>query len=646
MTNHKFRYTDCRFADIQMLRFRLKDFEKLTLQQKTFIYYLSKAAIAGRDIIFDQNCKYNLIIRKLLEAIYNSYSGNRETKEFQQFKEYLYRVWFSNGIHHHYSCDKFMPEFSPEYLSQLIDECGLRKDLNVDWDVLKDVIYNKTTLSKRVNQSPDEDIVTTSACNFYEGVTQKEVEHFYSEQKNANPNSKISWGLNSKVVKRDGKIVEEKWCIDKTYGKEITEIVKWLTLAKDCAENKAQQEIIDKLICFYRNGNLEDFDDYSISWVSTNEGIVDFINGFIEVYGDPLGMKGTWEGLVEYVDTEATERTNIISSSAQWFEDHSPIDPRFKRDKVKGVTARVVCAAMLGGEEYPASAIGINLPNANWIRATYGSKSVTIGNLTEAYAEAARGNGFRNEFIDDKEMIDLIDNYGHVADDLHTDLHECLGHGSGKLLPSTDPDALKAYGNTIEEARADLFALYYIADKKLVELSLLPTDDAYKANYYSFMLNGLLTQTVRIEQGKTIEEAHMRNRALIAWWVVDHANGMIRLENKDGKTFLKIDDYNLLRQLFAQLLKEIQRIKSEGDYDAARELVEKYAVKIDPTLHNEILTRYRQLNIAPYRGFINPQLIIKRDDNGKILDVEVDYTETYEHQMMRYSGYYPSTDCA
>ncbi len=636
-----------RFADIQMLRYELKGFEELSLSQKLYIYCLSKATLIGRDITFDQQGKYNLRIRKTLEAIYRHYEGSRESSDFQALEVYLKRVWFSSGIHHHYGCEKFKPGFSEEFFYEAvgkIDEKHLplsRGESKEDLlDELVPVIFEPSVMPKRVNQTDGEDLVLTSACNFYEGVTQAEVERFYAKMKKESTATPPSFGLNSKLTKRNGELVELKWMEDGLYGAAIKEIVAWLLRAQKYAENESQRCVIDLLIKFYRTGDLVDFDRYSIAWVEQQEGLVDFINGFIEVYGDPLGLKGTWEGIVEYKDLEATKRTQTISQNAQWFEDHSPVDPRFRKPEVKGVTANVICAAMLGGEEYPASAIGINLPNANWIRQEHGSKSVTIGNLTDAYNKAAQGNGFRDEFVIDQETVHLIDMYGDITDDLHTDLHECLGHGSGQLLPGTDPDALKAYGNTIEEARADLFGLYYVADRKLVELGLTPDGEAYKAQYYTYLMNGLLTQTIRIKEGDKIEEAHMRNRALIARWTLEHAEGAVELVEIEGKTFVKVNDYERLRHLFGSLLAEIQRIKSEGDYEAARDLVEKYAVNIDPDLHREILARYKKLNLAPYKGFINPKMTLEYDEEGKPIDVKLDYEESFVNQMLRYSDEY------
>lgn len=647
MNNDQFNYSDERFADLQLLRYRLNGFENLSLSQQLYIFYLAKATLMGRDITFDQQGRYNLRIRKTLEAIYKKYDGDRGGDEFHALEVYLKRVWFSSGIHHHYGCEKFKPGFSEDFFYAVIDQMDAddlplkRGESKEDLlDELVPVIFDEKVMPKRVNQADGADLVETSACNFYEGVTQAEVERFYAKMKDADDPMPPSYGLNSKLTKRNGEMVELKWTEDALYGEAIKEIVSWLRKAQKYAENEQQRHVIDLLIKYYHTGDLRDFDRYSIAWVEQHEGMVDFINGFIEVYGDPLGMKGTWEGIVEYKDMEATKRTQTISENAQWFEDHSPVDPRFRKPEVKGVTANVICAAMLGGEEYPASAIGINLPNANWIRQTHGSKSVTIGNLTEAYSKAAQGNGFRDEFVIDSETLDMIAKYGDLTDDLHTDLHECLGHGSGRLLPGTDPDALKAYGNTIEEARADLFGLYYVADPKLVELGLLPDEEAYKAQYYTYLMNGLLTQTIRIKEGDQIEEAHMRNRALIAYWVLEHEPSAVELVKKDSKTFVQVNDYQKLRGAFAKLLAEIQRIKSEGDYEAARQLVETYAVNINPELHHEILERYKKLDLAPYKGFINPWLKLEYDEDGNVVRVNVDYTESYEHQMLRYSEEY------
>ena len=658
--------TNERFADIQMLRYELKGFEDLSLNQKLYIFCLAKATLMGRDITFDQQGKYNLRIRKTLETVYLHYEGDRECEEFKAFEVYLKRIWFASGIHHHYGCEKFKPGFSEEYFYHLLENIGeellpikrgeTKEDLMRQ---LEPILFDPEVMPKRVNQTDGEDLVLTSACNFYEDVTQEEVERFYAKMKKTDNPNPPSYGLNSKLIKRNSEVVELTWKEDGLYGETIREIVSWLLKAQKYAENEGQKHVIDLLVKFYRTGSLEDFDRYSIAWVEQHEGLVDFINGFIEVYGDPLGMKGTWEGIVEYKDLEATQRTQTISQNAQWFEDHSPVDPRFRKPEVKGVTANVICAAMLGGEEYPASAIGINLPNSNWIRQEHGSKSVTIGNLTDAYNKAAQGNGFRDEFVIDKETVALMNLYADITDDLHTDLHECLGHGSGQLLPNTDPDALKAYGNTIEEARADLFGLYYVADHKLVELGLTPNDEAYKAQYYSYLMNGLLTQTIRIKEGDKIEEAHMRNRALIAWWTLEHAEGAVELVQEEvsyasaddalkdaegniitTRTYVKVNDYEKLRHLFGELLAEIQRIKSEGDYEAARQLVEKYAVNIDPALHREILARYKKLDLAPYKGFINPKMTLVFDEEGNPIDVNLDYEESYTDQMLRYSDEY------
>ena len=647
LSNEHFQYSDERFADLQLLRYRLNGFEDLSLSQQLYIYCLSKATLMGRDITFDQQGKYNLAIRKTLEAIYLHYEGDRTTDDFKALEVYLKRVWFSSGIYHHYGCEKFKPGFSETFFYDVLaqipeDKLPLKRGESKEdlLDKLVPVIFDENILPKRVNQTDGEDLVQTSACNFYEGVTQEEVERFYGKMKNPEDATPPSYGLNSKLIKRNGELVELTWTEDGMYGAAIKEIVSWLRKAQKFAENEQQAHVIDLLIKYYRTGNLSDFDRYSIAWVEQHEGMVDFINGFIEVYGDPLGLKGTWEGIVEYKDMEATRRTQTISQNAQWFEDHSPVDPRFRKPEVKGVTANVICAAMLGGDEYPASAIGINLPNANWIREVHGSKSVTIGNLTEAYNKAAQGNGFRDEFVIDAETIALVNQYGDITDDLHTDLHECLGHGSGQLLPGTDPDALKAYGNTIEEARADLFGLYYVADHKLVELGLTPNDEAYKAQYYTYLMNGLLTQCIRIKEGDKIEEAHMRNRALIANWTLEHFPEAVQLVKKDSKTFVQISDYQKLRTAFAELLAEIQRIKSEGDFEAARSLVEKYAVNLDPVLHHEILERYKKLDLAPYKGFINPWMKLEYDEAGDVSRVILDYTESFEHQMLRYSEEY------
>ncbi len=648
MTVDKFSYSDESFADIQMLRYQLKGFEDLSLQQKKLIYYLSEATLYGRDITFDQFGKYNLIIRKTLEAILLSYKGDRECEQFKALEVYLKRVWFSNGVYHHYGCEKFAPEFSKSFFIEALkgadkallplERFGTTEEL---CQTLCRVIFEPDVLPKRVNKAEGADVVASSACNFYEGVSQQEVEDFYNGMKNENADDKepVSYGLNSKLVKRDGKLMELVWSENGMYADAIKHITYWLEKASGAAENDKQRQYIETLVKYYRMGDLRLFNDYCIQWVGEHEAQIDFVNGFIEVYGDPLGLKGSWEGIVEYKDLEATRRTQTISQNAQWFEDHSPVDPRFRKQKVKGVTANVICAAMLGGDEYPSTAIGINLPNADWIRAEHGSKSVTIGNLTDAYNKAARGNGFKEEFVADADTIVMIEKYGDVCDDLHTDLHECLGHGSGQLLPGVDPDALKAYGNTIEEARADLFALYYIADKKLVELGLTPNEEAYKSQYYTYMMNGLMTQLTRIKPGNDIEEAHMRNRALIAHWCFENGNA-IQMEKRDGKTFVNISDYKELRALIARLLAEIQRIKSEGDFEAAKTLVESYAVKVDANLHKEVLERYERLHLAPYKGFINPVMTPVTNSNGEITDINVDYTEGYSEQMLRYSKQY------
>lgn len=622
----EFKYnTGERFADVQMLRYRLNGFEELSLRQKQYIYYLSEATLWGRDITFDQFGRYNLQVRRLLEQVYTSEAVDHETADFRALAEYLKRVWFSNGIYHHYGCEKFQPSFTADYLRQAMQQAGLG-ELSQE---LERVIFDASFMPKRVNKADGEDLVLTSACNFYDGVTQQEVEQ-----------SELRFPLNSRLAKRDGRIVEEVYRVGGLYGETIEHIVYWLRKAQQVCENSQQQKVIGLLIEYYETGNPAVFDAYCIEWVKELDGQVDFINGFIEVYGDPLGLKGSWEGLVEYKDLEATKRTQTISRNVQWFEDHSPVDPRFRKPEVKGVTANVICAAMLGGDEYPSTAIGINLPNADWIRAEYGSKSITISNITEAYNRAARGNGFQEEFVIDESTLQLIRKYGDTCDDLHTDLHECLGHGSGQLLPGTSPDALKAYGNTIEEARADLFGLYYIADPKLVELGLTPDMEAYKAQYYSYIMNGLMTQLVRIKPGHQIEEAHMRNRALIARWCYAQGDDVIRMVHRDGKTFVEITNYEALRLLFARLLAEIQRIKSEGDLEAARQLVERYAISVDEDLHAEVLRRYATLNLAPYKGFLNPRLLPVTDAEGNLSDVTVDYQEAYAEQMLRYSRDY------
>ena len=643
-----FHYSDERFADLQMLRYRLDGFEQLTLKQKQLVYFLSKATLFGRDITFDQFGRYNLRLRKMLEAVYTDLRIPRDTADFQALTVYLKRLWFSSGIHHHYGSEKFVPGFSQDFLWQAVHtveplRLPLANGQTVDelCNELFPVIFNPDVLPKRVNKADGQDLLATSACNFYQGVTQQEAELFYQQKKSSSPQAEQpSWGLNSTLVKRpDGTIEEEVWSASGRYANAIRHIVYWLQQASQVAENDAQRKVVELLINYYQSGDLHLFDEYSIQWLQTLDGQVDFINGFIEVYGDPLGLKGSWEGLVEYVDEEATRRTQLISQNAQWFEDHSPVAPEFRKPYVRGVSARVICAAMLGGDEYPSTAIGINLPNADWIRARCGSKSITISNITDAYNKAAHGNGFKEEFVIDAPTLALIEKYGDACDNLHTDLHECLGHGSGQMLPGVDPDALKAYGNTIEEARADLFALYYLADPKLIELGLLPNEDAYKAEYYTYMLNGLLTQLVRIQPGHLIEEAHMRNRALIARWCLQQGTAM-QLVQRDGKTYLHISSYEDLRQLVAKLLAEVQRIKSQGDFEAARRLVEDYAVSVPAQLHAEVLRRYEKLNLAPYKGFINPWLLPVTDANGQIIDIQVNYSESYDHQMLRYSSEY------
>ena len=634
----QFRYTDERFADIQMLRYRLDGFEALTLRQKLYIYYLAKATLCGRDITTDQFGRYNLRIRKVLEAIYERYEGDRTTTEYKALEAYLKRVWFSNGIHHHYGCEKFVPAFTEEYFRQVVDCCGC-EDENID--ELCKVIFDPTIQPKRVNQKAGDDLVQTSACNYYEGVTQQEAEDFYEAMRDENDPMPISYGLNSTLRKTaDGMLKEDVWHEGGLYGDAIKHIAYWLEKAAEVAENELQAKIIGMLVDYYRTGDLSKFDAYSIEWLKEHEGRIDFINGFIEVYGDPLGMKASWEGIVTYKDMVATQRTQTISKNAQWFEDHSPVDPRFRKPQVVGVTANVVCSAMLGGDEYPSTAIGINLPNADWIRARYGSKSITIGNLTHAYNQAAKGNGFLLEFVADEATRAMIEKYGDLCDDLHTDLHECLGHGSGQLLAGVSADALGSYGSTIEEARADLFGLYYIADAKLVELGLVPDAEAYKSQYYTYMMNGLLTQLTRIQPGNEIEEAHMRNRALIARWTLEHYPSAVRLVKHEEKTYVEVSDYEQLREAFARLLAEIQRIKSEGDFEAAKQLVERYAIHVEPKLHEELLARYKSLGIAPYKGFLNPKMELVSDSEGNATDVRLDYTEAYDEQMLRYSKEY------
>ena len=647
LTEVPFAVSDEEFADIQMLRYKVEGFGKLSLQQKCYVYCLAKATLFGRDITFDQFGRYNLRIRRLVEWIYAGGEPTDNTDEWQKLVVYMKRVWFSNGIYHHYGSEKIIPDCGRQFVSKRIAtlvESG--KPLpegesmeSIEGELLP-VMFDPTLLPKKVNKAHGEDIVITSACNFYDGVTQQEAEDFYNSLR-TDEVEPPSWGLNTTLVKTaDGKLTEQVWHLGGRYGKALKPIVYWLEKASQYAENDRQKRIISLLVDYYTTGNLRTFDRYCIEWVKELDGDIDFVNGFIEVYNDPLGLKAAWEGIVELKDQVATQRTATISSNAQWFEQNSPVDPRFKKAEVKGISATVVEAVMLGGEEYPSSAIGINLPNADWIRARHGSKSVTISNLTKAYADAAKGNGFREEFVIDQPTIDLINRWGHLCDDLHTDLHECLGHGSGQLLTGVSPDALKAYGNTIEEARADLFGLYYIADPKMVELGLLPDMEAHKSQYYTYMMNGLLTQMVRIKPGHVIEEAHMRNRALIARWVLAHGGDAVQLVERDGKTFVAISDYARLRQLFAELLAEVQRIKSEGDFDAARELVEGYGVAIDARLHEEVLSRYKKLNLAPYKGFINPRFSLVKDERGDVVDVAVSYDESYTEQMLRYSKEY------
>ena len=645
----KFDYTVEQFADLQILRYRVPGFENLSLQQKELVYYLTEAALQGRDILFDQNGKYNLRIRRTLEAVYTGYKGDKNTPDFKAMEVYLKRVWFSNGIHHHYGSEKFVPGFAPEFFKEAVlsvdaSTLPLAEGQTAEQlcDELSPVIFDPTVMPKRVNQAAGEDLVLTSACNYYDGVTQKEAEDFYNAMKDPKDETPVSYGLNSRLVKENGKIQEKIWKVGGLYGQAIDKIVYWLKKAEGVAENPEQKAVIAELIKFYETGDLKTFDEYAILWVKDLNSLVDFVNGFTESYGDPLGMKASWESLVNFKDMEATHRTEIISGNAQWFEDHSPVDKQFKKDEVKGVSAKVITAAILAGDLYPATAIGINLPNSNWIRSHHGSKSVTIGNITDAYNKAAHGNGFNEEFVYSDAELQLIDKYADLTGELHTDLHECLGHGSGKLLPGVDPDALKAYGSTIEEARADLFGLYYVADPKLVELGLTPNADAYKAEYYTYLMNGLMTQLVRIEPGNNVEEAHMRNRQLIARWVFEKgvADKVVELVKKDGKTYVVVNDYEKLRALFGELLSEIQRIKSTGDYQGAHDLVENYAVKVDPALHAEVLERYKKLNLAPYKGFVNPKYEAVVDAAGKITDVKVTYDEGYAEQMLRYSKDY------
>ena len=640
--DNDFDYLVDRFADIQVLRYKVPGFEKLSLDQKRLIYYLTEAAIAGRDILWDQNGKYNLQLRKLLEDIYTSYKRNRNSSDFLAFEKYLKQVWFGNGIHHHYSMDKFTPEFTREFFDSLLAKLPASK-VPADIDTLKRLIFDPSFMAKKVNQADGVDLIATSASNLYEGVTQAEVEAYYAARKDTTVADPISYGLNTRVAKIDGEVVEQPYRIGGLYSSAIERIVSNLNKAKQYAENEEQRKVIEKLIEYYTTGDLRTFDEYSILWVGDTGSQVDFINGFIESYDDPLGMTGNWESIVNFKNNDASHRTETISSNAQWFESHSPVDPRFRKDKGKGVTAKVITAAILAGDSYPSTPIGINLPNANWIRAAHGSKSVTIENITQAYDEASHGNGFNEEFVPDSDMRELMDKYLFITDNLHSDLHECLGHASGRLLPGVDPDALKAHGSTLEEARADLFALYYLADPKLIELGLIDSPEAYKAQYYHYILNGLMTQLMRIEPGKDIEEAHMRNRKLISQWALEKgaADKVIELYELDGKTYIRINDYPRLRELFGELLGEIQRIKSEGDYEAGRRLVETYAVKVDPKLHRQVLDRYATLSIAPYKGFVNPVYEPVIDpETGEITDVKVNYTEGYVDQMLRYGRGY------
>ena len=649
----KFSYNVDKFADLQILRYQVPGFEELSLNQKLYIYYLTEAAQEGRDILFDQNGKYNLAIRRTLEAVYKNYNGDKENADYKEFVVYLKRVWFSNGIHHHYATDKFVPGFSQEFFVEQVKAIDptllpIREGETVENLIaeLTPVIFDKEVMPKRINLAAGYDLVQTSAGNYYDGVTQKEAEEFYAKMRKPNDNQPISYGLNSRLVKRDGKIYEEVYKVGGRYSKALERIVYWLELAKDVAENDAQRNVIDLLIEFNKTGDLETFDKYAVAWVQELTGNVDFICGFTEVYGDPLGMKASWEASINFKNVEASARTETISANAQWFEDNSPIDSRFKKETVKGVTAKVITVAMLGGDCYPSTPIGINLPNADWIRRDYGSKSVTIENITYAYDQAALGNGFKEEFVIDEPTIELMNKYGFISDNLHTDLHECLGHGSGKLLPGVDSDALKAYASTLEETRADLFAMYYMADDKILELGLLPNKDAYKSNYYSYIMNGLMTQLTRIELGNDIEESHMRNRQLIAKWCLENGaeDNVISIEKINGKSYVKINDYDKLRELFGKLLAEVQRIKSEGDYEAGKALVEKYAVKVDIELHKEVLERYKKLNLAPYKGFVNPKFTLVEDENGNITDVAVTYNENYDEQMLRYSKDYSALD--
>ena len=646
-----FKYSVDKFADIEILRYRVPDFEKLSLKQKELVYYLNQAALEGRDIFYDQNNKYNLCVRRTLEAVYLNYKGDRKSKEFNHFTTYLKRVWMGNGIHHHYSEDKFIPDFSAEYFSQVIksidaSKLPLSKDESVEMLISKltPILFDPKVYPKRTNQAEGVDLIKTSANNYYEGVTQKEVESFYSKMKNPNDSTPVSYGLNSKLVKVNGIITEETYKVGGLYSAAISRIVDWLEKAAKVAENDKQLDVISSLIEFYRTGDLKKYDEYSINWVEDLNSRVDFVNGFTETYGDPLGMKASWESIVNFKNIEATKRTEIISTNAQWFEDNSPVDKRFKKETVKGVSAKVITATILGGDCYPSTPIGVNLPNSNWIRHEHGSKSVTIENITEAYDQASLGNGFNKEFMWSDVERNRAKDFASQTNNLHTDLHECLGHGSGKLLPGVDPDALKAYGSTIEEARADLFGLYYMGDPKMTELGLLPDKEAYKAEYYSFIMNGLITQLTRVQPGKNIEEAHMRNRQLIASWVYEKgkADKVIEMVLKDGKTYVRINNYEKLRTLFGKLLAEIQRIKSTGDFAGGKSLVENYGVKVNQELHTEMLNRYKKLNLAPYRGFVNPVYSLVKNEKGEITDVSVSYNENYIDQHLRYSKDYSS----
>lgn len=647
--NQKFNYTVEQFADLQILRYKVTGFEDLTLQQKELVYYLSEAALWGRDIFYDQNGKYNLAISRALEAIYTDYQGDRNSADFKAMELYLKRVWFSSGIHHHYGSEKFVPSFSEDFFRKALASVDAAKlplkggqTLEQLCDEICPVIFNPELLKMRTNQADGEDLIKTSAVNFYEGLTQDEAEAFYNKMKDPNDETPVSYGLNSKLVKKNGKVYEDVYKVGGLYGTAIEKIVFWLQKAEGVAETPEQKAVIAKLIEYYQTGDLKTFDDYTILWVKDLNSLVDFTNGFTETYDDPLGMKGTWEAIVNFKDLAATKRTETISKNAQWFEDNSPVDKQFKKENVKGISAKVITASILSGALYPSTAIGINLPNSNWVRAQHGSKSVTIGNITDAYNKAAHGNGFNEEFVYSQAELDLIDKYADYTDELHTDLHECLGHASGKLLPGVDPDALKAYGSPLEEGRADLFALYYLADSKLVGLGLVPDAEAYKSEYYTYLMNGLMTQLVRIEPGKNIEEAHMRNRSFVAHWAYEHgkADNVVELAKKDGKTYVKINDYAKLRNLFGELLAEVQRIKSTGDYEAARKLIEDYGVKVDPVLHQEVLERYKKLNLAPYKGFVNPKYELVTDAAGQVTDVKVTYDESYVEQMLRYSKDY------